>query len=146
MRLLQYASLALLPVAALMTGCGFGVNNDGPIAGPAIGGTLMGGPTPITGATIKLMTIGKSGYGAGYTTLATTTSGANGSFSFAGAYTCPNANTPLIILSIGGNNGADTNNTSAVLGVSIGRCSNASSLTALTINEVTTAALAYTLG
>lgn len=147
MRLLQYASLALLPVAALITGCGFGVSaNESPIDGPALSGNLMGGPTPITNATMKLMTIGSTGYGAGYQTLATTTSGAGGSFTFAGKYTCPNANTPLIILSVGGNNGADTNNTSAVLGVLIGRCGNASSLTALTVNEVTTAALAYTLG
>jgi hypothetical protein len=107
-------------------------------------GNVHGGQQPIKNATITVYAVGTTGYGSSTTALASTTSDVNGNFSFsAGAYTCPQADTPTYILSSGGDPGAG-NNPSAMLAAGLGTCTQAKSAT-VDINEVTTAATAYAL-
>ncbi len=101
----------------------------------------MGGQSPITGATLSIYTFGTGGYGLSGSQIATTTTDNSGNFYF-NNFTCPQSNTPVYMLSVGGNTGGGINS-SAVLGVTLGPCG---SITGpITINEVTTAAMAFTL-
>jgi hypothetical protein len=110
----------------------------------AVSGVSMGGQAPISGAVIAIYAMGTTGYGSTATLEATTTTSSNGSFGFpAGSYTCPQANTPLYLLSSGGNTGSGVN-PNAVNAVGLGPCSGASN-ESVVINEVTTAALAVAM-
>ena len=104
-------------------------------------GHVMGGQSPITGSTLSLYAFGTGGYGLSGSELATTTTDNSGDFNFPN-FTCPQANTPVYMVSSGGNTGGG-NNPSAVLGVSLGPCGTI--VGPIAINEVTTAALAFTL-
>ncbi|MFC6645930.1 hypothetical protein ACFQBQ_10135 [Granulicella cerasi] len=107
-------------------------------------GRVMGGQQPITGATIAVWQVGTSGYGAGATKMATTTTDSTGSFSFAAnAYTCTSDNAPMYITSQGGDAGAGTNVNEMILAV-IGPCTAARS-SYFVVNEVSTAAAAVAL-
>jgi hypothetical protein len=110
----------------------------------AISGVSMGGQAPISGAVIAIYAMGTTGYGSTSTLEATTTTTGNGSFSFpAGSYTCPQADTPLYLLSSGGDTGSGVNS-NAVNAVSLGPCSGASN-ESVVVNEVTTAAMAVAM-
>ncbi len=137
---------ATLIPALLLAGCGMDQTSSvmPNVVSPAVTGQTFGGQQPVTGATIAVMAMGTSGYGSTGTMLASTTTDANGNFSFApGAYTCPQSDTPVYLLGIGGNAGAG-NNPSAVLGAGLGTCANAKN-SFVVLNEVTTAALAFSL-
>jgi hypothetical protein len=114
------------------------------VVSPAVAGRSFGGQQPVTGATISVVAMGTSGYGSTGTVLASTQTDANGNFQFApGAYTCPQSDTQVYLLGIGGNAGAG-NNGSAVEAAALGTCTSAkSSFTVM--NEVTTAATAFVL-
>ena len=76
--------------------------------------------------------------------LASTITDQNGNFSFApGAYTCPQSDTPVYLLGIGGNAGSG-NNGSVVQAAALGTCANAKN-SFVVMNEVTTAATAFVL-
>jgi len=114
------------------------------LASPAVAGRSFGGQQPVVGATISVVAMGTSGYGSTGIVLASTLTDANGNFSFApNAYTCPQSNTPVYLLGIGGNAGAG-NNGSAVEAAALGTCSNAKN-SFVVMNEVTTAATAFVL-
>ena len=116
-----------------------------------LNGSVHGGSQFIANSTINLYSAGTSGYGTGSTLLATTTSSAGGTFGFTqtgtqpttlgAAYACPNANSLIYIVSIGGNTqtSGTANNGAAVMIVPVGVCSTATSKF-VNINEVTTAA------
>lgn len=146
MRFKLFLCGVMLPPALLLTGCGID-QLAGPasnVQSPAISGRAYGGQQPISGATIEVVSFGTSGYGSPGTVLATATTDSMGNFSFPqGAYTCPQSNTPMYLLGIGGNPGTGSNNPSAVTGAALGTCSYAQSSTVV-MNEVTTAALAFT--
>lgn len=147
---LTLCAFAVATLAGLaMSGCGAGLE-AGPTAlqGSAVHGTLMGGQQPVSGATIAVVAIGTSGYGVAGATLASTTTDANGNYSFgAGAYTCPSATTQVLFTARGGNPGlaAGTNNTALYLTLFAGPCGQLTPSTLLIINEVTTVAAAYVL-
>jgi hypothetical protein len=135
----------LFPVL-LLTGCGMDqMSSVTPnVMSPAVTGRSFGGQQPVTGATISVVEMGTSGYGSTGIVLASTLTDSNGNFSFApGAYTCPQSDTPVYLLGIGGNAGAG-NNGSAVEAAALGTCSNAKS-SFVVMNEVTTAATAFVL-
>ena len=156
---LSAKSLLLLPLSAiacsLTTGCANMVTTaPATNAFSSLGqfsGSVHGGSQFIAGSTINLYAAGTSGYGTGSTLLATTTSSAGGTFGFtqvgtqpgtAGAsYACPNANSLLYIVSIGGNTqtSGTASNGAAVMLAPVGVCSTATSKF-ININEVTTAA------
>src|SRR5271170_7987681 len=119
-----------------------------PLTGAAIQGKVHGGQFPISGSTIGLYVAGSTGYGSsGGNSLLTTTvmSGADGSFSITGDYTCP-ANSLVYITASGGNPGLGSNNSAIMLAAPLGACSSLTSSTLININEVTTAAMAVSLG
>jgi hypothetical protein len=114
------------------------------MASPAINGQTYGGQQPVMGATISVVEMGTSGYGSRGIILASTLTDTNGNFSFApNAYTCPQADTPVYLLGIGGDAGAGPNG-SAVEAAALGTCTNAKN-SFVVMNEVTTAATAFVL-
>lgn len=142
MRSYSLVALAGLSVSLLLTGCGFGSEGVAigvPVSG--FSGRAMGGQSPITGATLTIYTFGTGGYGLAGNAIATTTTDNSGDFNFS-TFTCPQANTPVYMLGVGGNTGGGIN-PAAVLGVTLGPCG---SITGpININEVTTAAMAFAL-
>ncbi len=115
----------------------------GAIAG-SIQGTIHGGQQPVSGATVTVWLAGTTGYGAGATPLASTTTDANGGFGFsAGAYTCPASNAPVYLTAAGGNPGSGLN-TNLVLAAGLGTCDSAHTAV-VDVTEVTTIATAYAL-
>jgi streptogramin lyase len=123
----------------------------------ALRGTVHGGQSPVSGATIQLWGVGAGSYGATSGALisgaALTTPGealtdANGNFNITGQYTCPSASTLVYITSTGGNPGltAGTNNSALVLMSALLPCGSLGTLTGpIVINEVTTVASVYAL-
>ena len=130
----------------LLAGCGmdemstFTPNTDS----PAMTGRAFAGQQPVVGARIEVVEMGTTGYGSAGTVLATTTTDNGGNFTFAPtAYTCPQSNTPVYLLGIGGNSGGGTN-AAAVLGAGLGACANGRNAFVI-MDEVTTVGLAFTL-
>ncbi len=137
---------ALAPALLLMLGCGVEKKlvKALDVDSPEVMGRAFGGQQPVAGATISVIAMGTSGYGSTGTILASTTTDSGGGFSFApGAYTCPQPDTPVYLLGIGGNAGAGENS-SAVLGAGMGPCANGPGSFVI-MNEVTTVGLAFTL-
>jgi hypothetical protein len=134
---------ALAPVL-LLAGCGMetttGITPN--VQSPGIVGRATGGQQPLVGATIQVVAMGTSGYGSTGTILSSTLTDANGDFTLPG-YTCPESNTQVYLLSIGGNSGFGAN-PSVVLAAGLGTCSNAQQSYVI-VNEVTTAATAFAL-
>jgi hypothetical protein len=82
--------------AACLQGCSMGdiaLSGPAPVAAAHISGSVHGGQQPITNATIGLYAVGTAGYGSAAASLLTAgvTSGAGGSFSVTGDYTCPSS-------------------------------------------------------
>ncbi|HEX4155520.1 MAG TPA: hypothetical protein VHY48_07910 [Acidobacteriaceae bacterium] len=146
MRLKLILCGAMLPPALILAGCGMGTVSSVSmnVDSPALSGQAYGGQQPISGAYIAVVAMGTTGYGSQGTVLATTTTDANGNFSFVhGAYTCSQSDEPVYIMAIGGDAGYGTN-LSIANAASLGTCAN--SLTSyVTINEVSTTALAFSL-
>ena len=142
------AALALA-AALLLTGCA--TNPASTPAAPAtvtstagVKGSIYGGRQPISGASITLFQTGTTGYGAGATPLESTTSNSNGMFNF-NAFTCT-AGTQLYLASVGGDPyGNGENNVAATLMAGLVSCNNASSITFVNINEVTTISTVWAL-
>jgi parallel beta-helix repeat protein len=139
--------LLALFLACSDTGCG---TNDSEVllrpASPAISGSVHGGQQPISGATIELLAVGQTGDGSAATSLMTSavTTNASGNFSLTGDYACP-APTPtfpgeVYLVAIGGNPGlgAGKSNPQVVLMAGLGLCSELTSSTFVSINEITT--------
>src|SRR5579864_7675387 len=104
-----FCGVTTLMPAVLLTGCGMNqMSSVMPnVVSPAVTGRSFGGQQPVSGATISVVAMGTSGYGSTGTILASTTTDSGGNFSFApGAYSCPQSDTPVYVLGIGGNAGA----------------------------------------
>lgn len=127
----------------------------------SIAGSVHGGQPPVTDATIQLYAVGTTGDGSAAAPLLTTTvttsdgsgntnsnakagNGFNslpaGSFTITGDYSC-SGSTDVYLVSTGGNPGLSpgTNNTALALMAALGPCSNLSSSTFVSVNELTTA-------
>ncbi|MDE1160574.1 MAG: hypothetical protein PW792_01360 [Acidobacteriaceae bacterium] len=131
----------------LLTGCGMGAGDSVQqnVASTAFTGRSMGGQQPLVGATIGVYAYGTGGYGSAATLLASTTTDSGGNFAFASsAYTCPQSDTPVYLLSTGGDPGAGSVNANAVQAIALGTCTVAKQ-SHIVINEVTTVAMAYAL-
>ena len=143
LKLIVCGVTSLVP-ALLLAGCGMDqMSTVTPnMASPAVVGRAFGGQQPVVGATISVVAMGTSGYGSTGTILASTLTDSGGNFSFpANAYPCPQSDTPVYLLGIGGNAGSG-NNASAVQAAALGTCSNAKN-SFVVMNEVTTAATAF---
>jgi hypothetical protein len=143
---MRFRFLTAIFPAVLLAGCGVekklvkALNVDS----PAVTGRAYGGQQPIAGATISVIAMGTSGYGSTGTVLASVTTDSGGNFSFSpAAYRCPQSDTPVYLLGIGGDSGSGENS-SVVLGAGLGNCAEGKDAFVI-MNEVTTVSLAFTL-
>jgi PKD repeat protein len=120
-------------------------------------GRVYGGQQPISGAHVYLLSANTTGYGKPSVSLLNAAStgfsdsvgayvqtGSDGSFFWAGDYTCT-PGTQVYIYALGGNSGAGTNSASGLL-AAMGNCpstGNFSAIPYITVNEVSTIAAAY---
>ncbi len=140
------AFLALSTVLLLsLTGCGAGTSFSNPSTSVGFKGKVFGGQQPVANAAITVWEVGSATYGSAATSLATTTSGADGTFSFSdGSYTC-SAGEQVYITASGGNSASLAyTNPNIMLVTGLGDCAAAQSAT-VEINEVTTVATAFAL-
>lgn len=108
----------------------------------------MAAAKPVVGASVQLYAAGNSGNGAGYAPLLTNVlaTAADGSFSVAAGYSCPSAQTPVYLLSKGGQPAsAASPNSSLWLMTVLGPCGSINSGGSFVIDEVTTAASVWAL-
>ena len=138
-----------LCLAAVLSGCGSGVVATSSIGTLGIQGKVRGGQQPVTSASIFLYSAGKTGNGSAATSMLNSPviTDANGSFTIASDYTCASSTDQVYLVATGGDPGLgnSTNNTAIVLMTALGNCGNLSTIPFVTINEVTTAAAAWTL-
>jgi streptogramin lyase len=163
-------SFFVIPFFVILTGCGGTVSTGGgggggctpsissntpascpsrtPATGVAFTGKVMAATGAVNGASVELYAAGNSGNGsAPVALLATTlTTAADGSFSVPAGYTCPSAQTPLYLISKGGQPAtAASANSSLWLMTALGPCSGINSGSSFVVNEVTTAASVWAL-
>jgi streptogramin lyase len=136
----------LAAIAALvLAGCGGSGSSGGRTMPAAFAGRVDGGgpQNPISGAGVTLYAMAASGYGTGASSLATATTGSDGSFSF-GSYTCPAGNPQTYVTATGGNAGSGSNSAIGLMSLT-GPCNSLSSSTFVTLNELATVAAEFAL-
>ena len=156
--------IVAISCALLLAGCS-GVPVTTPIAtnpvpGVALKGIVHGGQQPIVGAHVYLYAANSNGYGGASTSLllnnsSTTkdgnnhyyvTSGAGGTFSISGDYTCPSGTAQVYLYAIGGDPTPGVPNAAAGLLAGLGSCNSPSFASQyIVVNEVSTVATAYAL-
>lgn len=119
-----------------------------PVAGVSFIGKVSAGLQPVSGASVQLYAAGITGNGSASTGLLAngmSTSGA-GTFTVPAGYICPSAQTPVYLISKGGQpGGATTPNPSLWLMTALGPCGSLNSGSSFVVNEVTTAASVWAL-
>jgi hypothetical protein len=152
--LLRFSSiLAAVSAIVLTTGCASMTTTavDSSIqSGGSISGSAYGGRQPISGAAVTLWAAGNSGYGSAATSLATTTTAPDGTFSFGPGsghtYTCPSSSSStasqlLYLTTSGGQPTTGTTNSVAALFAALGDCLTVQSNNpSVVIDEVSTIA------
>jgi streptogramin lyase len=136
-------------MALLLAGCATGGDPDpvAPVQTPAAhtaSGSVYGGQQPVSGATIQLYAVATTSKGLATPLIsATVTTASDGTFTITGDYSC--TGNPLVyIVATGGNPGGGTN-TALSLMAALGPCTNLTSTSFISINEVTTVASVYAL-
>ena len=118
------------------------------VQGAALHGRVHGGQQPIVGASVYLYAANTTGYGNASVSLLKSpgyvTTDGNGDFSITNDYTCPSASTQVYLYSIGGNPGGGTNSVASLM-AGLGSCGSLSSMTFVTVNEVSTVAMTYSV-
>jgi len=115
-------------------------------AGTAFSGKVMVGSLPVIGASVKIYAAGTAGNGSAPTLLNTQTTSASGTFSVPASFTCPYSNSVLYAVSSGGQAGATGSpNAGIVLAAVLGTCNSLTGSQTFTVNEVTTAATAWSM-
>ncbi len=150
------AVLCSAAAALLLVGCGgtvvTQVGGSSPVPPPSTGyagvaftGKVMGGSTPVAGASVELLSAATTGNGAGGTALLTTpaTTDGGGNFTIPAGYTCASPATQLYLVARGGGlvPGQSANAAISLL-LALGPCSSlgTGAGTGVTVNEVTTVA------
>lgn len=136
-----------LLVAAVLTGCSgslpgnFGVVQ--PVTSVTLQGKIYGGQQPVVGASVQLYGISTSN-GTSSPLIATPPqSGAGGSFSISGLYSCTGIS-DVYLVATGGSAGFGTNSNLSIV-AALGQCSALTPTTGILMNELTTVAAAYAL-
>jgi len=153
---LRICSISIAALSLGMLGCGANLMpSDNPLAGGQLRGSIHGGEQPVSGASIQLYAAGTTGYGSAATPLLSSpvVSGADGSFSITGAYSCPSSSSQLYVVATGGNPGLapGMNNPALAMMSALGPCNLHGAQYTLdpnayiSINEVTTVASVYAL-
>lgn len=115
-----------------------------------VSGIVHGGRQPVNGSVVTLWAAGNAGYGSAATVLASTTTSADGTFSFGpgsgNTYSCPPSNSAtesqsIYITAVGGEPTTGVTNSQAAFMVALGDCLTIQSTNpAVNITEVTTIA------
>ncbi len=106
----------------------------------------MGGQQPLENSAVQLYAAGSDGYGTGAQALTSAVyTGSDGGFSITDSYTCPTANPLTYLVATGGEPGTGVNNPAITLMAVLGSCNDLSSISFITIDEVTTIASAWAL-
>lgn len=169
-RTLLLSSISLSLAAAI--GCGGNISNSGggggggggctpstvsnpapscpsrtPVAGVSFTGKVLSGSQPVSGASVQLYAAGNSGNGSAPAALLTSAlvTAANGSFTVPAGFSCPSAQTPVFLLSKGGQAGTGPTIPSVWLMTALGPCGSLTSGSSFVVNEATTAAAAFAL-
>ena len=141
---------AALTVA--MAGCGIGGSGSSPSRSPgsgvnlAVQGVVHGGQQPISGSQIALYAAGKTGIASTVRSMLSkpVTTGADGSFSISGLYSCQPGD-QVYVVATGGSAGSGTNGSIALM-TALGPCSvllaNANTIF-INVDEVTTVGSVY---
>lgn len=119
-----------------------------PVAGVSFTGAVLAASQPVSGATVQLYAAGNAGNGSAATALLTSalTTAADGSFTVPNGYTCPSAQTPVYLISKGGQPAsASAVNPSLWLMAALGPCSSIPAGSSFAVNEATTAASVWAL-
>jgi hypothetical protein len=162
---LRVSILTLMPLALFVCGCN--ANNaaanseanqsttnsttttSSTTTNPAVQyeGTVFGGHTPVSGASVQLYAVGANGDGSPALPLlpSPATTDANGNFNIFGAYTCPAGNPLVYLVATGGSPSPGTVNPNLSLIAALGPCSGITASTPIVINELTTVAAVYSL-
>lgn len=119
-----------------------------PVAGVSFTGKVLAASQPVSGAIVQLYAAGNTGNGSSPAALLTnalvTTS--DGSFTVPSGYLCPSAQTPVYLVSKGGQPAsASTPNSALWLMTALGPCGGLNSGETFVVNEVTTAASIWAL-
>jgi sugar lactone lactonase YvrE len=145
---LLLASLSL-SLATVLSGCGVGALDNSTSSTMAFRGTVHGGQQGVQNSLIQVYRVGTGGNGSQATAMLSDVikTDANGFFSFSNDYSCTNNTDQVYITATGGNPGlpAGTNNAALVMVDALGNCSNLNTISYIYINEVTTAAAAWSL-
>jgi len=151
-------STALLPVLAVMGGCGVGDVTHATSGALLLHGTVHGGQQPVSDSVIHLYAAGKAGNGSpprDMLSVAATVNGVastvdyvttdgNGDFNITGDYSCTSSTDQVYIVASGGYPGPSPN-PALVMMAALGSCGNVPGISNIFIDEVTTAAAAWAL-
>jgi sugar lactone lactonase YvrE len=135
-------------MVAGIAGCGMSTTTPTDPISMTISGKVHGGQQGVVGAQVQLYAAGSAGNGSMATTLLTpaVVSVADGAFSITGDYLCPSSTAQVYIVATGGNPGlGEGDNPALAMVAALGDCGDLSATQYITINEVTTAAAAWTL-
>jgi len=118
-----------------------------PVAGVSFTGKVLAGLQPISGASVQLYAAGITGNGSAPAALlsASVSTSAGGAFTVPGGYSCPSAQTPVYLVSKGGQPGAGSANQSLWLMTALGPCSAITAGSNFILNEATTSASVWAL-
>jgi len=140
----------LLGLTFLVAGCGGTTSPQGPSTNPPaaakLTGRLRGGQQPVQNAAVQLFAVGSTGYEAGAVALTSAAyTDASGDFSIPSDFTRPSSGTLTYLFAKGGNPGTGTDNPAIALMAALGSCGDLSSISFVTINELTTVSSVWAL-
>lgn len=117
------------------------------VSGVSFGGKAMAGNVAIVGAAIQLYAAGTTGNGSAGTALlsATLATDDSGSFTVPAGYPCAANSSQLYVIARGGAVGSGSANSAITLAAAIGTCGTLTASNHFVLNEVTTAATAWSL-
>ena len=122
----RLCGIFLAALCLSILGCNANVPSTTPVPGGQLRGALHGGQQPISGASVQLYAVGRTGYGSSATPLLSSPvmTDATGAFSITGDYTCPTSTSQLYIVATGGNPGLapGTNNPAIAMMSALGPC------------------------
>jgi streptogramin lyase len=119
-----------------------------PVAGVSFTGKVLASAQPVSGAIVQLYAAGNTGNGSAPTALlnSAVATASDGSFTIPAGYLCPSAQTPVYLVSKGGQPAsASAPNSALWLMSALGPCGSLNSGEAFVVNEVTTAASVWAL-
>jgi streptogramin lyase len=119
-----------------------------PVAGVSFTGKVLASSQPVSGAIVQLYAAGNTGNGSAPTALlnSAVATASDGSFTIPAGYLCPSAQTPVYLVSKGGQPASASAPNSAIWLISaLGPCGSLNSGETFVVNEVTTAASVWAL-